>query len=60
MEETLSILEVTNLTRGTRKLVMLLKFFDEAILQCSGVMDEIRVCMGEINEYYNMMPSVET
>ena len=33
---------------------------DAAILQCSGGMDEMRVCMGEINEYYNMMQSIET
>ena len=24
---------------------------DKAILQCSGVMDDMRVCIGEINEY---------
>ena len=23
------------------------------------IMDDLKVCMGEINEYYNMMPSVE-
>ena len=32
---------------------------DEAILECSEVMDDLKICLGEINEYYNMMPNVE-
>ena len=45
-------LDVKVITRTTTR--------DAAILECSEVMDDLRVCMGEINEYYNMMPSVET
>ena len=44
-------LDVKVLTNSTTR--------DEAILQCSDLIDEMRTCMGMINGYYNKIPDVD-